>query len=166
MEGRLLAFAAIILFLAVGVGAVQHSYWDSAVDSETHNTFEINTSIAETTTIALDGISNRSVVYAPKTDISVTQAVGPNDERTISPGGNWTWNRHNGTLVVLNNTDFDTSRSANVSGYYVEPNSQQDATKNIAVTTTGTSGDTWLLGGIIMITLGALGVLAKRSGGT
>lgn len=158
MEGRLLALAAVIILLFAGVGAIQQGFWDSTVSSETHVNFDENFTVNEGATIQIDNVSNQEVAYPRESEINVTQSGS-----VVDPGGNWTWNRHNGTLSIFNQTDFSDGGDANVTGFYAVPSQQQNATRDIAITPTGTTGDVWLLAMMVMIVLAATAIVAGRA---
>lgn len=156
MQGRLLAVAAIILFLAAGVPVVQQGYWESSTASAPQTTFGEDFTPTEGALITLSISNNNGVVYAPPKDITVTQ---PNS--TIQPAGNWSWNQHNGTLKIAQNTSFDTGQSATVSGFWTVPEPSQNITKTLGVFPTETIGDVWQLAGGVLLLLGAIGILAR-----
>lgn len=157
MEGRLVAVAAIFILLFAGVGALQQGFWDSAVASQTHVQFTENFTVSEGSTIRIDNVSNKSVAYPRESEINVTQ-----NGAAVEPGGNWSWNRHNGTVEIKSSTDFTDGADANVSGFYAVPSQQQNATKNIATAPTGTAGDAWMLMAMVIMVLAAAAVAVGR----
>lgn len=150
MHGRLLAFFAIALFLFVGVGTVQTAYWDSSTVSEPQVGFDENVSVVEGTTVSITNVSGKTVAYAPQEDIAVSQSGS-----SIDAGGNWSWNRHNGTLDIAGDSAFSTAVDANITGYWTVPNAQQNATKEIAMLPTD-FGSAWELAAMVMLVLAAL----------
>lgn len=158
MQGRLLAVAAIILFLVAGVPVVQQGLWDASTASETQATFNDSFQPAEGDLSGLDSSNKSGVVYAPESDITVEQ----NDTEIKQPG-NWTWIRHNGTIEVQSMSFFNSSETAHVNGYYTVPSTAQNATTEFGLFPTRDIGSEWLLMALVMLTLAALAV-ATRAG--
>lgn len=157
MEGRLIAVAAIFILLFAGMGALQQGYWDSAVSSESHVGFDENFTATEGATIQINNVSNKNVAYPRESEINVTQ-----NDSVIEPGGNWTWNRHNGTLKLFSSTAFTNGADANVTGFYAVPSQQQNASKDIATAPVGTAGDAWMLLAMTVLVLAAAAVAVGR----
>lgn len=156
MLGRLIAVAAIILFLAAAVPIVQQGQWESSTASQAQHEFNDTISVKEGNVSGLASSNKTGIVYAPQHDITVQQGG-----TVVEQPGNWTWIRSNGTVLIGTGTAFDTARQANVSGYFTRPSAAQNTTTTIGLLPSAGFGEAWLLMGMVVLVLGALGVAAR-----
>lgn len=153
--GRLVAAAAIFIFLFVGVGVIQAGYWDASTDANEHVTFDESPVVNEGNVTALNE-SNRGVVYAPVQDVNISQSGS-----AVRADGNWTWNRHNGTIEWAESTSLTNGSTVNVSYFYTVPSTEQNVTKEFTTTPLSTIGAEWyVLAGLLVLFMG-FGLLAR-----
>lgn len=155
MHGRIIAAFAIIIFLFAGIAIVQQGLWEASTASETHIEFNDTISVSEGNLSGLASSNKSNVVYAPQSDITVTQ-----NGTTIEQPGNWTWIRPNGTIVIMTNTAFNQTLQANVSGYYTIPSASQNVTTALGTIPTRGFGGAWQLAAGVLLVLTAAGLAA------
>lgn len=155
MQGRLVAVAAIVIFLFAGIGAVQYGYWESSTASQEHVDFNESVTVNEGTVTQLAN-SGRDVVYAPQSDINVTQSG-----TSFRADGNWSWIRSNGTIRWADSSALTDAQTAHVEYYYTVPSTEQNVTTRFALLPTETIGEMWVFGVGIMLALVAMAAAAR-----
>lgn len=156
MIGRLLAVIAIILFVFVGVGVVQQGQWDASTATQPQNTFNESVALTPGAISTLSDSDKANVVYAPQSAVTVTQ-----NGTTIDAPGNWTWQRHNGTILILTGTTLNTTETAFVDGYYTVPSASQNTTTALGLLPTEGFGEAWLLAAMVVLVLAALAIATR-----
>lgn len=155
-QGRLVAIAAVLILLFAGVPVAQQALWSSATDSQPQNAFNNSFTPTEGTVQTLAVSNQTDVVYAPQSDINVTQ-----NGTEITAPGNWSWLRHNGTIEVKSGTSFNTSDTAHVEGYTVVPSTAQNTTETFMLIPTRDIGAEWIMAAVVVLMMLALGLLAR-----
>lgn len=161
MLGRLFSFLAIIIFLFAFAFVIQTGYWEASTASQPQVEFNESVAIAEGELSGLSVSNDTDKVYAPQEDIKVEQ-----NTTVIEQPGNWSWNRHNGTILILSGTSLNTSESAFVDGYYTVPSTSQNLTTTLGLLPSEVLGGSWQLMGVLLLVFMALGaaVMVGRSG--
>lgn len=158
MRGRLVAVAFILIIFGFGIGAIQQAYFDAGIDGGAVNTQNETVTVDEGNVTALANSNDEALVYGEQRNVTVEQG-GQN----FVAQGNWTWNRHNGTLRWNGTTDLTDGSSAAVTYAFAEPTAEQTVIKDLSLLPAGTLIDEWLTLAVLVLVFGAAALAARNA---
>ncbi|MUV59784.1 hypothetical protein [Halobacterium sp. CBA1126] len=160
MEQRIVGLVFVAILLMAGIGIAQSGFQTAVTEGQPGSTVHEQWTVNTGEPVSLSESNRDNVVYQAATDVSVTA-----DNQTVAQSGNWTWNRHNGTIVALAGGTLSDGETANITYGYAEPSNEQSLAKETMMFVPGTLGDVLILVLGIALLLGAFVVMARSGGG-
>ncbi|GAA0305747.1 hypothetical protein [Halarchaeum salinum] len=159
MEQRIVGLVFVAILLMAGVGVVESGFQTAVSESQPGSTVEEQWTVAIGEPVALSE-SNRDVVYAAASSINVSAS-----NESIAQPGNWSWNRHNGTIVALEGGTLSDGQTANISYGFARASSEQSLARETLLFLPGTLGENIVLILSVALLLAAIMVMARQGGG-
>lgn len=159
MKGRLVAVTFIFVLLGFGVVAFQASYSDAGIQSGATSVVNESVTVNEGNLTTFPQSNDDNLVYASQRDVTVKNAT-----INVTDRGNWTWNRHNGTLTWNDSTALVNGSTAFVIFDIGEPTQEQELNRKLATWPIRVLGDEWLQIAVIILALSALAIATRRAG--